>query len=438
MRVGFPSWGGRAPRVWLASLVVGLVAQACLPALPEANPEVVAGACGNEGESCCGEGAPACGARLFCNLPSGRCVSTGPRQCISDDQCEAGQACCVSGLIGSCAEVGQGLACPQADLQLEMRREELGLALETRTFDPMSPEGACAIEKQCIGGYGERLLLHFSATVRNVGDADLLFGSSSAAPFVQAACDGQPYFAKYLTYSLVDSEGGIRASGQRQARCASASASGFDCQFNGLERGSAQIYPGRPLDVLYDNQYIAAGFSSEEFVPVPAPDEVCQWLDVTDVAPGNYLLRAQVNAEGLLAESSPYNNRIEVPVTLPSRADSTQTCPTDDGARLLGYAAARECGWVALGPAASCTPGAGVELRCAACLGGPLLRVCEGALPCSFDSALTWTFPSEFRPGQCPYTGFECPESGRYRVYRAPPGAGSSARMSCTLQATPL
>lgn len=415
------------------ALVVGVMAQACLAALPEPDPDV---GCGNEAEPCCTEGAPACGASLRCDAAAGRCVEAEHRYCVSNEQCEAGRSCCISGLIGSCVEAGPGLACPQADLQVEVSPEALGLSLETRVVDPEFD--ACAIEKGCVGAAGERRLLHFSAAVRNAGDADLLFGSSSAAPHLEAACDGQPYFADFLTYSLVDAQGGVQASGRQQARCDTQAgyASGFDCQFNAIEQGAAQVYSARPWRVADDVAERArrADFIEGQF---SAPlDDVCQWIDVTDVPAGDYLLRIQVNEGGVLAEARSDNNRVDVRVTLPAQGDPTRACPGNDAAWLLGYAEGRECGWVAVGPAVSCTPGTIVTPACATCSGAPLLRACEGLRACTALEALGTSYSFQLEDGGCPGLEFLCPASGAYTVYGTASGR-SDVALTCMLQNLP-
>ena len=41
-----------------------------------------------------------------------------------------------------------------------------------------------------------------------------------------------------------------------------------------------------------------------------------QWIDVTDVPPGNYLLESEVNPNGIIQEITREDNRVSVPVTL--------------------------------------------------------------------------------------------------------------------------
>ena len=63
----------------------------------------------------------------------------------------------------------------------------------------------------------------------------------------------------------------------------------FDCTHQGLSIGWKDIYEST-LD--------------------------CQWLDVTGVPGGNYLLRLTVNPDRTLPETNTTNNSAEVPVTI--------------------------------------------------------------------------------------------------------------------------
>jgi hypothetical protein len=63
----------------------------------------------------------------------------------------------------------------------------------------------------------------------------------------------------------------------------------YDCEFQGLQVGYADLYPAE-LD--------------------------CQWIDVTDLPPGDYTLHVLFNPENLLADDDPTNNEAFVPVTL--------------------------------------------------------------------------------------------------------------------------
>ena len=65
----------------------------------------------------------------------------------------------------------------------------------------------------------------------------------------------------------------------------------FNCNNQGLHVGWEDIYPN---------------------------DIDCQWIDITGVPGGNYILSVTVDAEGLLPESNYENNEARVPVVIPA------------------------------------------------------------------------------------------------------------------------
>jgi hypothetical protein len=66
----------------------------------------------------------------------------------------------------------------------------------------------------------------------------------------------------------------------------------YFCSYQGIQQGWADIYP--------------AGLP-------------CQWIDITGVAPGDYLLQLTVNPYGTIQESDTNNNTVYVPVTIPGQ-----------------------------------------------------------------------------------------------------------------------
>jgi hypothetical protein len=65
----------------------------------------------------------------------------------------------------------------------------------------------------------------------------------------------------------------------------------FDCTNQGLHVGWWDVYP---------------------------TDKPCQWIDVTDVQPGNYILDIQINYAQVIPESDYSNNEIRIPVVIPA------------------------------------------------------------------------------------------------------------------------
>jgi hypothetical protein len=350
---------GQPPAVWSPPTFAALVCLGCAACLPAFDPDLGSNSlgatdialCGGQGSPCCAAPAEACEPELFCEAGAEVCMRRPVLLCHGDEECRSGEVCCASGLLGTCEAVAKE-RCPALDLvvatpQLDAR------AVEWRVFDPLLESDRCLIERGCVGGAGLRRLLAVSTIVSNIGAADLLLGSphDTSAPTV-TSCDGEPRFASFLRFELLDATGS-KVQQDVAASC-STPASGqfispFDCDFQGIWSGFAQPY--------------ASGATTGQ----RADD--CRWLDITDVLPGAYTLRVTVNPVGELPEQNLENNTpAELPIVLPAFGDATALCP-DPPNPLLGSFAERECGWVrapfqANGQATPCTPGSYIQLTC--------------------------------------------------------------------------
>jgi hypothetical protein len=77
-----------------------------------------------------------------------------------------------------------------------------------------------------------------------------------------------------------------------------------------------QVTPDGPAEAVFqcpDPQGVSVGWA---WVSTGA-DVPCQWIDITDIAPGDYTLRVETNVERVVPESDFDNNAIEVLVTIP-------------------------------------------------------------------------------------------------------------------------
>jgi hypothetical protein len=216
--------------------------------------------------------------------------------CSSDAECGDAQVCCISGRHGICQSLEAGQTCPLPDLTVSAETAAATLLINDEVFPPDS----CAIEEGCVAAAGRRRLLRFATMTPNVGEADLVLGRPEGTPgFEYAACHGHYHFEGYALYELVDRDGAIVATGHKQAFClldsapvdipGAPTAPRFHCEFQGIQRGWADMYAAA-LD--------------------------CQWVDITDVSDGEYLLRISINPERLIAESNFDNNTVEIPVTV--------------------------------------------------------------------------------------------------------------------------
>ncbi len=101
----------------------------------------------------------------------------------------------------------------------------------------------------------------------------------------------------------------------------------------------------------------------------------------------------------------------------------------------------RACGWVSSG-LGRCTPAAGVKLTprggaCSgACVGNPMMRVCEGVEPCEASSPGLIAMNDDSCNTPCPSAHFTCPASGRFNVMTGPSNAFEKGAASVQLQAS--
>ncbi|ADO73076.1 lysyl oxidase family protein [Stigmatella aurantiaca] len=166
-------------------------------------------------------------------------------------------------------------------------------------------ENSCARVEECVEGTGERRVLRFSVEAVNQGSATLTVPAPAERPdlFTFSPCHGHYHFSGFATYALVDADGRTVLAGRKQAYCMEDTqrvatgpdvpcAKKFTCDDQGIQRGWSDLY-GNTLD--------------------------CQWLDITDVPPGDYRLQVTLNPSRAFQETTLDNNTSSVPVTLPAR-----------------------------------------------------------------------------------------------------------------------
>ena len=163
---------------------------------------------------------------------------------------------------------------------------------------------SCAVVEGCVNGTGKRRLLRFDVATPNIGTADLVLGDPAGNPlFVFSSCHGHYHFSGYAEYNLLNSSGTATVlNGRKQAFCLRDSSQylsgnfpshGYNCSNQGLSVGWQDVY-SRTL--------------------------TCQWLDITGVPSGDYILEVIINPHGVrgepngLTESDYTNNTARVSV----------------------------------------------------------------------------------------------------------------------------
>ncbi len=195
----------------------------------------------------------------------------------------------------------------------------------------------CAVAEGCVPGRGTYLLLRFTSSTPNIGAGDLIVGDPRAPenePFFRfAECHRHLHFEEYADYRLWTQAGytlwqALRAAhpdalardllaarpdiasdmlvGRKQGFCV------IDLlPYN--TPGAGHLRPGQPKYLsCARNQGISNGYADEYTFLLD-----CQWIDVTGIKPGKYILEDEVNAERIFAESSYANNSAAIEVVVP-------------------------------------------------------------------------------------------------------------------------
>ncbi|MDJ0945020.1 MAG: lysyl oxidase family protein [Kiloniellales bacterium] len=284
----------------------------------------------------------------------------------------------------------------------------------------------CEVDEQCVGGTGWRRLLQFATSDENVGEKPLSIGSvdyfvsgegaelDEHNLFEHSACHNHFHFQYYGTFRWEGDQSFTRKHGfclQSTARVANRETSPLHNDFAGCDR-----------------QGVAAGWVDQYKAGLP-----CQWLDITDLAPGPGLRGFQSNPQGYLCEGTfvdakgqpisdgepvvwadtgrtaangeaveaplcalapdwNANNTFEVEETIPPHGQGLIT--TDCSRGQIG--GLRNCGFRLEQARNTCEPGASVTLFCSVAPQAEpqVVRVCEyshalgTAIPCRYED--TW------------------------------------------------
>lgn len=253
-----------------------------------------------DGKQCGDDG---CGGQCgFCPDPQLCVPSTG--QCETFAACDNMRPKC-SPACGESEFCGTDCACHPVTAQLPDMIVDVNRLKEEILFDTVYvSENSCARVEECVTGTGDRRVLRFSVEAVNQGFSTLTVPPPADRPdlFTFSPCHGHFHFSGFASYSLLDMQGRTVLTGRKQAYCMEDTqriASGpevpcskrFNCEDQGIQRGWSDLY-GNTLD--------------------------CQWLDITDVAPGDYQLQVVLNPSRAFQEATLDNNAATVPVTIPA------------------------------------------------------------------------------------------------------------------------
>ncbi|XP_077641928.1 protein-lysine 6-oxidase [Lonchura striata] len=175
----------------------------------------------------------------------------------------------------------------------------------------------CAAEERCLAStayaaeatdYDVRVLLRFPQRVKNQGTADFL-PSQPRHRWQWHSCHQHYHsMAEFSHYDLLDVTSGRRvAEGHKASFCLEDTT----CDFGHLKRYACTAHTQGLSPGCYDT-YNA--------------DIDCQWIDITDVPPGNYILKVQVNPKYLVLESDFTNNVVRCHIHYSGRFATASNC----------------------------------------------------------------------------------------------------------------
>jgi PKD repeat protein len=186
------------------------------------------------------------------------------------------------------------------DITLDADRLQQSMEIITRTFDSTS----CAVNEGCVEGTGARTLLRFETATPNRGTADLVLGDPSGDPrFHYDSCHRHYHYEGYARYLIYDDSGTQVGTGKKMAYCLLDSEQDSGYTGPGPVRDSAQY--------SCTNQGISIGW-----LDVYHKDLDCQWIDITNLAPGDYYMNIDLNVDHLFEELDYSNNAFNVSFTV--------------------------------------------------------------------------------------------------------------------------
>ncbi|MBI4816011.1 MAG: hypothetical protein HY791_07135 [Deltaproteobacteria bacterium] len=291
--------------------------------------------CGCTPKACdgtiCGQLDPGCGEAPImceCTMPdtcggSGVTGTCGKTVALYDDcdpgdntiACPAGSRCCPAPFEGNRCYETPGTECePLPDLTL--LDGHLNPTISVQTYGANSCE---FVSDQCLYAAGARRLLYFETWMSNVGTADLDLGKGADDParFVFDTCTNHEHyhFQSFMRQRL------LTLDGQPVAEAPELPKLGWclrDTQRVDERSVQTPHFPDDSADGTFvtscidDPQGITMGWAD-----VYEEDDACQWIDITDVPAGDYLVELTVNPNRLVSEIRYDNNTLTTRVTIP-------------------------------------------------------------------------------------------------------------------------
>ncbi|KAK0146951.1 Lysyl oxidase 1 [Merluccius polli] len=198
----------------------------------------------------------------------------------------------------------------------------------------------CAAEEKCLSStaytaettdYDVRVLLRFPQRVKNQGTADFM-PNRPRHTWEWHSCH-QHYHSmdEFSHYDLLEVSTSRKvAEGHKASFCLEDTT----CDFGHLKRyactAHTQVHARRYQLIFHMNTAGSPPPSLQGLSPgcydTYNADIDCQWIDITDIQPGNYILKLQVNPKYLILESDFTNNIVRCNIHYTGRFVTTTNC----------------------------------------------------------------------------------------------------------------
>lgn len=186
------------------------------------------------------------------------------------------------------------------DLTPDPQRFASQMEIVDRYFDA----AGCAVAEGAVGAPGYRRILRFDTVVINAGDGDLVVGdrrdpnNAYASWFEFAACHQHYHIRDFSVYELLNLDGTPAVSAEKGGFCFEDSlrygggkSNGYTCTFQGITSGWGDWYYKQLTG---------------------------QWIDITGVAEGDYIVRVTINLSSTFDEGeNRYPNVVESTIHVP-------------------------------------------------------------------------------------------------------------------------